>query len=38
VAINLVMVPPRAPLGMIASAPTYVHVLKLPRRRVSAAP
>jgi membrane glycosyltransferase len=38
VAINLVMVPPRAPMPMIASAPTYVHVLKLPRRRVSAAP
>jgi membrane glycosyltransferase len=38
VAINLVMVPPRAPMGMHASAPTYVHVWKLPRRRVSAAP
>jgi membrane glycosyltransferase len=38
VAINLMMVPPRAPMAMIASAPTYVHVWKLPRRRVSAAP
>jgi membrane glycosyltransferase len=38
VAINLVMVPPRAPLPMIASAPSYLHVWKLPRRRVSAAP
>jgi membrane glycosyltransferase len=38
VAINVIMVPPRAPLSMLASAPTYVHVWKLPRRRVSAAP
>ena len=38
VAVNLVTVPPRAPLAMIASAPTYLQVLKLPRRRASAAP
>jgi membrane glycosyltransferase len=38
VAINLVEVPPRAPLAMIASAPAYVQVWKLPRRRISAAP
>jgi membrane glycosyltransferase len=38
VAINVIMVPPRVPLAMIASAPAYVHVWKLPRRRVSATP
>jgi membrane glycosyltransferase len=38
VTINFVMAPPRAPLAMSASAPAYMHVLKLPRRRISAAP
>jgi membrane glycosyltransferase len=38
-AIKLAMVPPRAPLPMIASAPAYVNVWKRqPRRRVSASP
>jgi membrane glycosyltransferase len=32
-----VMVPPRAPLSMTAGAPTYLNVLRLPRRRASAA-
>jgi membrane glycosyltransferase len=35
--IQLTMVPSRAPLPMTASAPAYMHVWKLPRRRVSAA-
>jgi membrane glycosyltransferase len=38
VALTGTMVPPRAPLPMIASAPAYLQVWKLPRRRVSAAP
>ena len=38
IAIKVLMEPPRVPLPMIASAPAYVHVWKLPRRRVSAAP
>jgi hypothetical protein len=38
VAVNATMVPPRVPLTMSADAPAYLHLLKLPRRRISAAP
>jgi membrane glycosyltransferase len=36
--LTVTMVPPRAPLPMSASAPAYLQVWKLPRRRISAAP